>query len=78
MKSANSVIGQAALVRSELRDQGASLSGVSGTITRKNSGQVPGLNGFIDVIRKKRQRDDCIVGGIVAGCILFTLWYLFG
>ena len=35
-------------------------------------------NGLIDKIRKKRLQDDRIVGGVVAGCILFTLWYLFG
>ena len=77
MKSANSVLSQAASVRSELRNQGASLRGVTGTMARI-AGNVPGLNGLIDMIRKKRQRDDRVVGGVVAGCILFTLWYLFG
>ncbi len=77
MKSANSVLGQAANVRSELRAQGASLRGVTGTMAQI-AGNVPGLNGLMDMIRKKRQQDDRVVGGVVAGCILFTLWYLFG
>ena len=77
MKSANSVLNQASNVRSELRSQGSSLRGVSGTMANI-AGHIPGLNGLIDKIRKKRQQDDRVVSGVVAVCILFTLWYLFG
>lgn len=77
MKSANSVLNQASNVRSELRSQGNSLRGVSGTMANI-AGHIPGLNGLIDKIRKKRQQDDRVVSGVVAVCILFTLWYLFG
>jgi len=77
MKSANSVLNQAASVRTELRSQGASLRGVGGTMATI-AGNIPGLNGLIDKIRKKRQQDDRVVSGVVAACILFTLWYLFG
>ena len=77
MKSANSVLNQAAGVRSELRSQGASLRGVGGTMATI-AGNIPGLNGLIDKIRKKRQQDDRVVSGVVAACILFTLWYLLG
>ena len=76
MKSANSVLNQVANVRTELRSQGAGLRGVSGTMTQI-AGNIPGLNGLIDKIRKKRLQDDRIVSGVVAACILFTLWYLF-
>ena len=77
MKSANSVLNQAASVRTELRTQGASLRGVTGTMAQI-AGNIPGLNGLMDKIRKKRQQDDRVVSGVVAACILFTLWYLFG
>lgn len=77
MKSASSVLNQAASVRTELRSQGASLRGVTGTMAQI-AGNIPGLNGLIDKIRKKRQQDDRVVSGVVAACILFTLWYLFG
>lgn len=77
MKSAAGVINQASSVRSELRSQGASLRGVTGTMA-SIAGNIPGLNGLIDKIRKKRLQDDRIVSGVVASCILFTLWYLFG
>jgi Golgi SNAP receptor complex protein 1 len=77
MKSATSVLNQASNVRSELRSQGNSLRGVSGTMANI-AGHIPGLNGLIDKIRKKRQQDDRVVSGVVAVCILFTLWYLFG
>mmetsp|Transcript_31301 Transcript_31301/g.65921 ORF Transcript_31301/g.65921 Transcript_31301/m.65921 type:complete len:290 (-) Transcript_31301:262-1131(-) len=77
MKSANSVLNQAASVRSELRTQGTSLRGVTGAMAQI-AGNIPGLNGLMDRIRKKRQQDDKVVSGVVAACILFTLWYLFG
>lgn len=77
MKSANSVLNQAASVRTELRSQGASLRGITGTMA-SIANNIPGVNTLIDKIRSKRQRDDRIVSGVVAGCILFTLWYLFG
>jgi Golgi SNAP receptor complex protein 1 len=77
MKSASSVLNQASSVRSELRSQGASLRGVGGTMA-SIAGNIPGVNNLIERIRQKRMRDDKVVGGVVAGCILFTLWYLFG
>ncbi|KAL9184856.1 hypothetical protein ACHAXT_002633 [Thalassiosira profunda] len=77
MKSAAGVLNQAATVRSDLRTQGASLRGATGTMATI-AGNIPGLNGLIDKIRKKRQQDDRVVSGVVAACILFTLWYLFG
>lgn len=76
MKSAAGVLNQAASVRSELRTQGAGLRGVTGTMANI-AGNIPGLNGLIDKIRKKRLQDDRVVSGVVAACILFTLWYLF-
>lgn len=77
MKSASSVLNQAASVRTELRSQGTSLRGITGTMA-SIANNIPGVNTLIDKIRSKRQRDDRIVSGVVAGCILFTLWYLFG
>jgi Golgi SNAP receptor complex protein 1 len=77
MNSASSVLNQAAYVRAELRNQGANLRGITRTMGRIAS-NVPGLNTIIDKIRKKRLQDDRVMGGVVAMCILFTLWYLFG
>lgn len=77
LNSTNAILSQASSVRNELRNQGHNLRNVSGTMS-VIAGHIPGLNGLIDKIRKKRLQDDRIVGGVVAGCILFTLWYLFG
>ena len=77
MKAADAVLGQATEVQSELRSQGASLRGVQGTMLTI-AGNVPGLNVLIDKIRKKRNLDDTIVSGVIAACILFTLWYVLG
>ncbi len=77
LNSTNAILSQASSVRNELRTQGHNLRGVSGTMS-VIAGNIPGLNGLIDKIRKKQLQDDRVVGGVVAGCILFTLWYLFG
>lgn len=76
LSAARDVIGQAESVRGDLRSQGSSLRGISGTMT-SIAGQVPGLNHVIESIRRKRSRDDIIVSGLIAACILFTLWYVF-
>eukprot|EP00591_Stephanopyxis_turris_P011503 CAMPEP_0195529976 /NCGR_PEP_ID=MMETSP0794_2-20130614/32662_1 /TAXON_ID=515487 /ORGANISM="Stephanopyxis turris, Strain CCMP 815" /LENGTH=265 /DNA_ID=CAMNT_0040661367 /DNA_START=348 /DNA_END=1145 /DNA_ORIENTATION=+ len=76
MNSAASIIGQAGEIHSDLRNQRASLTGITGTIM--NIAQtVPGLNNLVEQIRKKRNKDDWIVVGVTAGCILFTFWYVF-
>jgi len=74
--SAN-VINQATEIHSDLRTQGMSLRGVQGTILRMTS-NIPGLNRLVENIRRRRARDDMIVSGVIAACILFTLWYIFG
>lgn len=77
MSASAAVINQASEIRSDLRDQGMSLRGVQGTILRITS-NIPGLNRLVENIRRKRGRDDMIVSGVIAACILFTLWYIFG
>jgi golgi SNAP receptor complex member 1 len=71
------VIHQAAEIHSDLRSQGMSLRGVQGTILRITS-NIPGLNRLVETIRRRRSRDDMILSGVIASCILFTLWYIFG
>ncbi len=77
LKSASSVLNQASDIRNELRNQGMALRGV-GTKVLNMAGKIPGLNGLIDNIRRRRGRDDNIVSGTIAACILFTLWYILG
>jgi Golgi SNAP receptor complex protein 1 len=71
------VINQASEIHSDLRSQGMSLRGVQGTIIRITS-NIPGLNRLVENIRRRRSMDDMVVSGVIAACILFTLWYLFG
>mmetsp|Transcript_18673 Transcript_18673/g.26341 ORF Transcript_18673/g.26341 Transcript_18673/m.26341 type:complete len:256 (-) Transcript_18673:239-1006(-) len=77
INTANDVLGQASDIYGDLRNQGMSLRGVSSTILKITS-NVPGLNRLVENIRRKRNMDDKIVAGVIAACILFTLWYLFG
>lgn len=77
MNAAASVLGQAESVRQDLRWQGRSLRS-AGTLITAITSNIPGLNGLVEQIRRRRSRDDQIVAGVIASCILFTLWYLFG
>jgi Golgi SNAP receptor complex protein 1 len=76
MNAASSVIAQASEVRSDLRMQGMSLGRVQNAMGMIAS-NIPGLNTLVDKIRRKKTLDDKIVAGVIASCILFTLWYLF-
>lgn len=76
MNAAASVIAQASEVRSDLRLQGLSLGRVPSTMG-KIASNIPGLNTLVEKIRRKKSLDDKVVAGVIASCILFTLWYLF-
>ena len=77
MSAANNVLGQAESVRTNLRYQGQSLRGAQGMMMQLTS-NIPGLNSLVENIRRRRGRDDMVVAGVIATCVLFTLWYLFG
>lgn len=44
---------------------------------KPNPGNLPSITRVIDAIQRKKTRDNAIVGLIIAGCICFTIWYLF-
>ncbi|KAK4051832.1 protein transport protein gos1 [Microbotryomycetes sp. JL201] len=44
----------------------------------QRTAQVPALNSIIGMINSRRRRDSVIMGSVMAGCILFLLWYMFG
>lgn len=75
--AASAVINQAVEIRNDLRSQGFSLGRAQGAMGQI-ANNIPGINTLVEQIRKKRSKDDLIVAGVVASCILFTLWYLFG
>jgi Golgi SNAP receptor complex protein 1 len=77
MNAAASVIGQADAVRQDLYGQGRSLRG-TGALMSQLTANIPGLNQLVEHIRRRRSRDDKIVAGVIASCIVFTLWYVFG
>ena len=75
MRTASSVLGQAAQIHDNLRHQGQSLRSVGGTVVQMAS-NIPGLNYVMDAIRRRRSREDTILSLVIASCILFTLWNL--
>lgn len=77
VNTASSTLGQAEAIRDDLHWQGRSLRNTGGLMGQIAS-NVPGMNRLIDAIRQRRLRDDQIVAGVIATCIVFTLWYMFG
>jgi len=77
MNNTNMVLDQASAVHGDLRNQGRSLRSASQMVLQI-MGNVPGVNRLVEQIRRRRSRDDQIVAAVMASCILFTLWYLFG
>jgi golgi SNAP receptor complex member 1 len=77
LNAVSSVLGQAEAVRSDLHGQGRSLRNTSG-IMGQIAGNIPGLNTIVDAIRRRRSSDDKVVAVVIALCIFFTLWYVFG
>ena len=76
LNGASQTLAQAQSIRADLGQQRASLArtmtGIGSIVT-----SIPGINGLVDAIRRRRSRDDQILAGVIASCILFTLWYLF-
>jgi Golgi SNAP receptor complex protein 1 len=77
VNATSSILQQAGDTFSSLQQQGASLRGVGGSISRITQA-VPSLHRLMDAIRRKKSRDDYIVAAVIATCIVFTLWYVFG
>jgi len=75
--AAASVLHQAAEIRNDLRSQGLSLNKAK-SLMGQIANNIPGINTIVESIKKKRSKDDMIVVGVIASCVLFTLWYLFG
>ena len=75
--AAAAVINQATEIRNDLRNQGMSLGKVQSTMGQI-LGTIPGINTLVAKINSKKSKDDMIIIGVIASCILFTLWYLFG
>lgn len=75
--AAASVIHQATEIRNDLRNQGLSL-GRAQSMMGAIASNIPGINTLVEKIKRKRSKDDMIVACVIASCVLFTLWYLFG
>ena len=71
------ILHQADSIRNELHQQGRSLRNTNSVVGMITS-HVPSINTLIDTIRRRRNSDDTIVAIVIALCIVFTFWYVFG
>ncbi|GMH57101.1 hypothetical protein TL16_g02290 [Triparma laevis f. inornata] len=77
LTSSHSIINQASEIFTSLKTQRVNLQG-SGTRVRGIASNVPGINQIVEGIKKRKQRDNMILGAVIAFCVLFTMWYMFG
>ena len=77
LSSSRTIINQASEIFSSLKVQRNNLQG-SGSKVRGIASNVPGINQIVEGIKKRKQRDNMILGGVIAFCTLFTMWYMFG
>ena len=76
MRSINEVLSQAFETKGSLLSQRNSLSNASGGLGNITN-SVPGIGRLIEGIQKKKYRETLIIGGVVAGLICFTIWWMF-
>eukprot|EP00904_Undaria_pinnatifida_P009012 jgi/Undpi1/5240/HiC_scaffold_2.g00521.m1 len=74
LQSATGVLGQAAEARESLRLQRATLGAASSTLSSMQS-RFPSINRVVESIRKKKAKDRFIIACVIAGCIVFTLYF---
>jgi golgi SNAP receptor complex member 1 len=66
---------QAHEARESLRVQRATLTSANSTLAAM-SNQFPGIGRVVDAIQRRKARDNLVLGGVIASCICFTLWWL--
>jgi len=72
----DAVFGVATATGAGLAGQRRTLAGAGGRLAAVGD-RAPVLAGLLGAIRRRRSRDDMVVGGLAAACALFTLWYWF-
>ena len=77
LSSSRSIISQASEIFTSLQSQRGNL-GRSKDRAAGIGGNIPGINRIVDGIRRRRQRDNMVLGAVIAGCVLFTMWYWVG
>jgi len=75
--SSRGVLGQASQIFEELKNQRGGLTSAGSRVSMITE-NVPGINRVIDAIRRKKEKDNVILGCVLAFCILFVLWYWLG
>ena len=71
------ILHQADSIRNELHHQGRNLRNTNSIMSNMTQ-YIPSINTIVDTIRRRRNSDDKIVAMVIATCILFTFWYVFG
>jgi golgi SNAP receptor complex member 1 len=71
------VLGRAAETQAALSRQRSAMSSATGRLGII-SAKLPTLQDLMQAIQRRRSFNDYVVAGVIAACLLFTLWYMFG
>jgi Golgi SNAP receptor complex protein 1 len=77
VRESRGIVGVADGIFNELRNQRTSLLSSGNRATNIGAG-MDGVNKVIDAIRRRKQKDNVILGCVLAACVLFVLWYWVG
>ncbi|CAM9903847.1 unnamed protein product [Phaeothamnion confervicola] len=77
LRSATGVLGQAQEAKESLRQQRSMLSATGSTLSAM-SNQFPSINRVVEAIQRRKVRDNVIVGSVIAACLCFAIWWMFG
>ncbi|MEW5314602.1 MAG: hypothetical protein WDW38_006085 [Sanguina aurantia] len=70
------ILAQAHTVSSNLLDQRRIFGNITDRLLTLGS-RFPVVNGLLNAIRRKKSKDTLVLTAVIAGCVLFTLVYLF-
>jgi len=71
------VLGRAAETQAALSRQRSAMAAASGRLGGL-AARLPVVGDLMNAIQRRRSRNDYIVAGVMASCMAFTLWYIFG
>ena len=76
MNAAGGIVGQAQAARESLRQQRLQITGAQSLLNSMTEA-FPGIGRVVESIRRRRIKENMIVGTVIALCICFIIWYLF-
>jgi len=77
LRSADVLLDQADATKAELHAQRSTFEGTSRRLVGSIMNAFPMINSWIAKVKQRKQRDQLVLAAVIAGFVLFTIWWLF-